>query len=106
MKKSLLIVFLFFPFLIFAQSRINNLPTEVKDKNVVYYSRFQKKLLAFNIFTKIENFFSKLFYKKREFNIKIPIPPPPPPPGYNITQKKSLQMVNPKKKGCFPSKCQ
>jgi len=41
-------------------------------------------LSKLNPFTKIDNILSKLFYKKKEFNIKIPIPPPPPPPGYNV----------------------
>ncbi len=36
----------------------------------------------FNPFSKILEFFSSLFHKKREFNVKIPIPPPPPPPPF------------------------
>jgi len=62
-----------------------------------------------NPFTKINNLFSKLFSKKNEFDIKIPVPPPSPPPGY--TEYKEIpkkvyqqpQQVQPKKEVYPPS---
>jgi len=44
-------------------------------------------LSKLNPFSRIDKFFSKLFSKKKEFNIKISIPSPPPPPGYTGNPK-------------------
>ncbi len=99
MKRIWLLIFIIFPSIVLGHVRINKLPVQIKKKEDVLYVikddrlKVQEEILAFNIFTKIKNFFTRLFYKKSEFNITIPIPPPPPPPGYNIKQKK----VNPKK---------
>lgn len=50
-------------------------------------SKEKSFLSKLNPFSRIDNFLSKFFYKKKEFNIKISIPPPPPPPGYTKNPK-------------------
>ena len=55
-------------------------------------------LSKLNPFSRIDKFFSKLFSKKREFNVKISIPPPPPPPGYTENLKDAFSSsYSPKK---------
>ena len=55
-------------------------------------------LSKLNPFSRIDKFFSKLFSKKREFNVKISIPPPPPPPGYTENLKDAFSRnYSPKK---------
>ena len=46
------------------------------------YSEEKPFLSKINPFSMISGFFSKIFSKKEEFDIKVPVPPPPPPPGY------------------------
>jgi hypothetical protein len=46
------------------------------------YSEEKPFLSKINPFSMISGFFSRIFSKKEEFDIKVPVPPPPPPPGY------------------------
>jgi len=46
------------------------------------YSEGKPFLSKINPFSMISGFFSRIFSKKEEFDIKVPVPPPPPPPGY------------------------
>jgi hypothetical protein len=46
------------------------------------YSEEKPFLSKINPFSIISSFFSRIFSKKEEFDIKVPVPPPPPPPGY------------------------
>lgn len=77
-------------------------PSEILSKLTIHLEEIKKRVLSsettltfssteeksffskINPFPKIGGFFSNLFSKKEEFDIKIPIPPPPPPPGYNV----------------------
>jgi hypothetical protein len=85
------------------------------DETPVFSSQEKKSFLSrINPFTKIDNLFSKLFSKEREFDIRVPIPPPPPPPGYAVKpysssdyskniQKSIPQVIQPEKKVYPPS---
>uniref|UniRef100_A0A7C4NRY5 Uncharacterized protein n=1 Tax=Thermodesulfobacterium geofontis TaxID=1295609 RepID=A0A7C4NRY5_9BACT len=46
------------------------------------YSEEKPFLSKINPFSMISVFLSRIFSKKEEFDIKVPVPPPPPPPGY------------------------
>jgi|UniRef100_A0A7V5N1M7 hypothetical protein len=76
--------------------------SEISSKIVIHLEEIKKKLLSLetvpsfsypeeksflskiNPFSMISGLFSRLFSKKEEFDIKVPVPPPPPPPGYSV----------------------
>ncbi len=85
----LLIFFILYPSIIWGKTKIGVSPFFTGD-TPKYLTKSYQKIDLFNPFSKILNFISNLFQKKREFNIKIPIPPPPPPPDI-VIQSESNQ---------------
>lgn len=87
-----------------------------EEKIFVFSSQEKRSFFSkINPFTRIDNLFSQLFSKKREFDIRVPIPSPPPPPDYAIKSYSSSgypykkipenipQVIQPEKKVYLPS---
>jgi hypothetical protein len=84
----------------FYSAKENISSSEISSKLVAHLEEIKKRLLSLetassfsyseekpflskiNPFSMISGFFSRIFSKKEEFDIKVPVPPPPPPPGY------------------------
>jgi len=89
----LLIFFILYPSIVLGNIKIGVSPVKIGGSPKCLTKSYQEInlkgerrpfLSKFNPFSKILNFISNLFQKKREFDIKIPIPPPPPPPDIAI----------------------
>mgnify|MGYP000434884085 CR=1 FL=1 len=82
--------------------RENTNSSEISSNLAIHLEEIKKRLLSLETVTSfshpeeksflskinpisiINGLFSRVFSKKEEFHIKVPVPPPPPPPGYSV----------------------